>query len=119
MTVDTLAQLIGAQVVGDGSAEISSVATLEDATADQVSFLSNIKYTSQLKTTKASAVIVSTKTVPVPGLTLLRADDPYYALMQTIVALHGHRKHPFDGVHPGAHVDPLAMIGQRTTVYPG
>ena len=44
MTVDTLAELIGAQVVGDGDAEIKSVNTLEDATAGQVSFLSNQRY---------------------------------------------------------------------------
>jgi len=119
MTVETLAELIGAQIVGDGGAELSSVNTLEDATAGQVSFLSNVKYTAQLNTTKASAVIVSPKVEPIARLTLLRAADPYYALMQTIVALHGHRKHPIDGVHPDAHIDPTATIGQRTIVYPG
>jgi UDP-3-O-[3-hydroxymyristoyl] glucosamine N-acyltransferase len=35
------------------------------------------------------------------------------------VLLHGHRRHPFTGVHPAAHVDPTATIGENTVVYPG
>jgi UDP-3-O-[3-hydroxymyristoyl] glucosamine N-acyltransferase len=59
-----------------------------------------------------------------PGITarnatLLRTIDPYFAFMKTVVRLHGHRKHPFEGVHPAAHVDPSATLGQGTIVYPG
>src|SRR5438067_12416847 len=97
MTVAELAREIGAEVVGDASAEINAVATLEDAGPGQVSFLSNPKYIKQLETTRASAVIVA------PGITarnatLLRTGDPYFAFMKTVVRLHGHRKHPFAGV---------------------
>lgn len=119
MTVAELAKLIGAEVIGDGSAEITRVGTLEGSGAGQVSFLANQKYTNQLATTKASAVIVGTKTEPVANTTLLRAADPYYAFMQATVALHGHRKHPFAGIHADAHVDPTAIIGEGSIVYPG
>jgi UDP-3-O-[3-hydroxymyristoyl] glucosamine N-acyltransferase len=33
--------------------------------------------------------------------------------------LHGFRKHPHDGIHPSAHVDPTASIGEGTVIYPG
>ncbi len=119
MTVNDLSKLIGAEVVGDGSATVESAGTLDAATPGQVSFLANPKYARQLETTRASAVIVSTKTEPVNNTTLLRAADPYYAFMQAVVKLHGHRKHPFTGVHPDAHVDPSATIGENTIIYPG
>src|SRR5437868_12929182 len=118
MTVAELAREIGADVVGDGSATITSAATLEDAQAGQFSFLANPKYAKQLDETRASAVIVS------PGVqndrvTLLKTSDPYFAFMKAIVRLHGHRKHPFPGVHPAAKVDENATIGEGTVIYPG
>jgi UDP-3-O-[3-hydroxymyristoyl] glucosamine N-acyltransferase len=39
--------------------------------------------------------------------------------MQAVVLLHGHRKHPFAGIHPKAHVDESATIGSGTILYPG
>jgi UDP-3-O-[3-hydroxymyristoyl] glucosamine N-acyltransferase len=54
MTVDELAREIGAEVVGDGSQQITSANTLEDATAGQVSFLSNPKYVRQIESTNAT-----------------------------------------------------------------
>src|SRR4051812_43710681 len=119
MTINELADKIGAEVVGDGSADVTGVATLEDAQPGQISFLANAKYAKQLEATRASAVIVSLKAEPVKGITLLRAGDAYYALMQAIVLLHGHRKHPFSGVHADAHVDPSAQIGEGSIIYPG
>jgi UDP-3-O-[3-hydroxymyristoyl] glucosamine N-acyltransferase len=118
MTLNELAEKIGAAVVGDGAAVVSSLNTLEEAEPGQVSFLSNPKYEKLLATTGATAVIVPNST-RCDRLTLLRAADPYCAFMQAMVSLHGHRRHPFVGVHPSAHVDPTAKIGEGTTIYPG
>src|SRR4051812_4580689 len=93
MTVNDLAKEIGAEVAGDGSATVTSCTTLEDAAPGQVSFLSNAKYARQLDTTKASAVICASS-VKNDRVTLLKAADPYFAFMNAIVRLHGHRKHP-------------------------
>ena len=117
-TIKQLAEEIGAQLVGDGSAAVSSVNTLEDARAGQLSFLSNPKYEKQLVTTKASGVIVGEK-IQCDGKVLLRAKDPYLAHQKAVVVLHGYRKHPHAGIHAQAHVDPSAEIGEGTTVYPG
>jgi UDP-3-O-[3-hydroxymyristoyl] glucosamine N-acyltransferase len=120
MTVEELAREIGAEVVGDGSATVLSAATLEDAQPGQVSFLANAKYARQLETTRASAVVVAPSVRATTGnLTLLKTTDPYYAFMKAVVRLHGHRKHPRAGVHPAAHIDPTATIGEGTIVYPG
>jgi UDP-3-O-[3-hydroxymyristoyl] glucosamine N-acyltransferase len=118
LTLSELAAAIGAEVAGDGSVRVSSVAPLEDASAGQVSFLANPRYAKQLETTAASAVIVglSTNSERVP---LLKAKDPYYAFAQAVVKLHGHRKHPHAGIHPKAYVDPTAKVGEGTILYPG
>jgi len=118
LTVAQLAKQIGAVVVGDGGAEISSAQTLEAAGPGQISFLSNPKYEKLLKTSHAAAVIVG-NSVRSNRVTLLRTADPYYAFMQAVVLLHGHRRHPHRGTHRDAHIDATAKIGKGTTIYPG
>jgi UDP-3-O-[3-hydroxymyristoyl] glucosamine N-acyltransferase len=118
ITVSELAEKIGAIVVGDGARKISTIASLEEADPGQVSFLSNPKYEKMLATTGAAAVIAS-KTTRSSRVTILRCDDPYFAFMQAMVLLHGHRKHPHTGVHPLAHVDPSATLGNGCVIYPG
>jgi UDP-3-O-[3-hydroxymyristoyl] glucosamine N-acyltransferase len=119
MRLDELAKAINAQLTGgDGSTDVRSVAPLDTAQRGQVSFLSNPKYAGQVETTGASAVIVSSK-ISTDRVALLKTRDPYYAFMQAVVLLHGHRVHPHDGVHPKAHVDPTARIGEGTVIYPG
>jgi UDP-3-O-[3-hydroxymyristoyl] glucosamine N-acyltransferase len=118
ITVAELAEKISAAVVGDGAATVSSLATLEEAGPGQVSFLSNPKYEKLLATTNATAVIAA-KTTRSDRVTILRCDDPYYAFMQAMVLMHGHRRHPHAGVHPQAHVDPSARLGPGCVLYPG
>ena len=118
LTVAQLAKQIGAVVVGDGAARIWSAQTLEAAGPEQISFLSNPKYEKLLKSTGAAAVIVG-NSVRSNRVTLLRTADPYYAFMQAVVILHGHRRHPHRGIHRHAHIDATATIGKGTTIYPG
>lgn len=118
MRLSELARQIGAELIGDGNLEVNSVAPLDSAAAGQVTFLTNPKYIRQLQTTNASAAIVG-KSVRSDRVAMLVAADPYYAAQQAIVALHGHRKHPFAGVHPKAHVEPTATVSEGAVIYPG
>src|SRR4051794_18912268 len=118
MTADELAKAIGATVTGDGKVQIRAANTLESAAPGEISFLSNPKYMRQLHHTKASAVI-ATPGVGADGITLLHTTSPYYAFTQVMVLLHGHRKHPFAGVHADAQVDLSASVGEGTVIYPG
>ena len=119
MRLSELAGQIDAELVGDGGeTEIHGIAPLEQAGAGQVSFLSNTRYGKDFAETRASAVIVG-KGVKSERTALLRCEDPYYAFARAMILLHGHRRHPHAGVHPGANVDPSATIGEGTVVYPG
>jgi len=98
---------------------VDSVHTLDEAVEGQISFLSNPKYKGALAETKASAVIVKEEVTVSAGLSSIRCDDPYAGVTVSIVALHGHRKHPQWGLSEGASVDPTAKIGEGANIAPG
>jgi UDP-3-O-[3-hydroxymyristoyl] glucosamine N-acyltransferase len=118
MRLAELAKQIEAELVGDGLIDITSASTLEEGRAGQVAFLSNPKYARQIETTDASAVIVAQR-VSSNRVALLRSSDPYYAFCRAVELLHGHRKHPHQGIHPDAHIDSTATVRTGTVAYPG
>ena len=97
-TLGELAQFVNGRVLGDPNIEIRSAATLSKAGEGDVSFLANARYQKELSKTRASAVIVGTDTTGKAKIPLLVAEDPYYAFMQIMVLLHGHRKHKKVGI---------------------
>ena len=109
-TLGELAEYVGGRVCGDSNVIIKSASTLGRADEGDISFLTNRKYEKQLRTTKASAVIVGKETPPT-SVHLLIADDPYYAFMKVMVLLHGHRKHKKVGVSSKTSIADSAKIG--------
>jgi UDP-3-O-[3-hydroxymyristoyl] glucosamine N-acyltransferase len=115
-TLGELAQYVGGRVLGDANVKIGAAATLGRAGEGDISFLSNDKYEKQLLTTKASAVIVGKDTITASA-PLLVADDPYYAFMQIMVLLHGHRKHKKIGISPRAIISDSAKVGAGCNIH--
>jgi UDP-3-O-[3-hydroxymyristoyl] glucosamine N-acyltransferase len=109
-TLAELAEYVGGRVCGDPNVLIKSASTLGRADEGDISFLANTKYEKQLRTTKASAVIVGKETSNTSA-PLLIAEDPYYAFMQIMVLLHGHRKHKKVGISPRASISDSAKVG--------
>ncbi|MBN2183224.1 MAG: UDP-3-O-(3-hydroxymyristoyl)glucosamine N-acyltransferase [Sedimentisphaerales bacterium] len=109
-TLGELAEYVGGRVCGNPDVLIRSTSTLGKAGEGDISFLSNRKYEKQVWTTNASAVIVG-KDIPATSVSLLIAEDPYYAFMQIMVLLHGHRKHKKTGISPRASISDSAKIG--------
>lgn len=106
-----LAEFVGGSVRGDPNILIESAATLSKAGKGEISFLANAKYETQLQSTKASAVIVGKDIAIEATVPLLLADDPYYAFMQIMVLLHGHRTHKKVGISRLAFIADTAKIG--------
>jgi UDP-3-O-[3-hydroxymyristoyl] glucosamine N-acyltransferase len=115
-TLGELAEYVGGRICGDPKVIIKSASTLGRADKGDISFLTNRKYQKQLRTTKASAVIVGKET-PAASVPLLIADDPYYAFMQIMVLLHGHRKHKKTGVSTKASISDSAKIGMDCHIH--
>jgi len=110
-----LAEHVGGEVLGDSDMLINGVSTLERAVAGEISFFCNKKYEPLLKSTRAGAVITA-KPVKTEAA-LLIAEDPYYAFMQIVVLLHGHRKHKKVGVSELASVAKTAKLGSGCNIY--
>ena len=117
----TLAELAGyveGQIRGDGNIVIKSASTLGRAGEGDISFLANNRYEKELATTKASAVIVGKDIVTTGAVPLLVCEDPYYAFMQIMVTLHGHRKHKKVGISSKAEISDSAKVGVDCHIHP-
>jgi len=115
-SLSELAEYVGGRVCGDPNVLIKSASTLGRAGEGDISFLANSKYEKHLQTTKASAVIVNRETASTSA-PLLVVEDPYYAFMQIMVLLHGHRKHKKVGISPRASISDSAKIGVDCQVH--
>ena len=113
-TIKEIAQHVGGRIVGSETVVVSAASTLDNAGPGQITFLSNPKYATKVETTQAAAVLVS---VPVTTSAVqIVIEDPYYAFMQVVVLLHGHREHPVIGPHSNAMIAPSAKLGEGTQV---
>lgn len=115
-TVSELAQHVGGTVVGDGATIISGAATLTEAGVDDISFLANPKYEKEMRTSRAAAIVVGSN-VADEQRTLIQCSDPYYAFMQIVVLLHGHREHEKVGISERASVADSAKVGQDVDIH--
>ncbi|MEZ5417643.1 MAG: UDP-3-O-(3-hydroxymyristoyl)glucosamine N-acyltransferase [Vicinamibacterales bacterium] len=116
MTLQDLAERIGAALEGDGRLDVTRVAALDDAGPGDVSFLANASYASQVAATRASAVILGPAGGTAP-CAVLRARDPYLAFARAAAALAPPSVLPV-GVHPTAVVAPGATLGAGAAVGP-
>lgn len=117
MKLTAIASALGAELAGpEGAAEveINGVAGIEEAGPDQITFVSNPKYASLAKTTRAAAVIVTPDFPPIAAATL-RTKNPYYAFARAIELFYQPPRYE-PGVHPTAVVHPTAKIGKDAHV---
>jgi UDP-3-O-[3-hydroxymyristoyl] glucosamine N-acyltransferase len=117
--LDQLARVCGARLEGDGAIHVRGPATLELAGPDEISFLANPRYSGQLRTTNAAAVVVANDfVVEREGLALLRTDDPSRCFSRVVEAFAAERPSLPVGVHPRAHVAADVQIGAGVAIGP-
>lgn len=116
-TLQALAQIAQAELRGDPERVIERVETLQDAGAGAVSFLANPRYRAFLKTTGASAVVLSAEDAGACPVDCLVSDNPYLAHARIMRALYPDPE-PAPGIHPSAHVDPSAAVGPNVEIGP-
>ena len=110
-TLAQLAEQLGAELQGDAQLEISGLATLETARADQVSFLSNPRYTVFLKSTQAGAVIIKPEQAEDFAGNALVMGNPYLGFARLT--------HLFDDPKPDAgQRHPSAIIAESAQLHP-
>jgi UDP-3-O-[3-hydroxymyristoyl] glucosamine N-acyltransferase len=102
--LDEIVSRFGGDLRGDGSITVTGLATLETATAGQLSFLANPKYRGQLAATRAAAVILSAEMADQCPVAAIVTPQPYlyFAHLSQWLA-EGPR--PPAGIHPSAVVE--------------
>lgn len=114
MKLREIAKALGARLEGDGDLEIAGVNGIEEAHSGQITFVSNPKYATAAKTTKASAVIVD-ESFPAISAATLRCKNPYLAFAHAIDLFYQAPRYA-PGIHPTAVVDPAATIGANAHI---
>ncbi|MDP6523285.1 MAG: UDP-3-O-(3-hydroxymyristoyl)glucosamine N-acyltransferase [Kiritimatiellia bacterium] len=82
MKLSDLVEKLGGVLTGDGDAEITGLAALAEAGDGDISFLSNPRYTSQVATTGASAVLVGSDWDGEYACSLVRVENTDRAFAQ-------------------------------------
>ena len=116
-TLAELAERFGLRLRGDGNRRIEGVATLANAAAGQLTFLSGGKYTAQLAATGAGAVILREEHIDDCPVDALVATDPYLAYAK-IAALFEHLPAAPAGIHPSAVVAAGAQVSSSASIGP-
>jgi len=109
-----IARQFGCELEGDGSIEVSGVATLELAGKSDISFLTNAKYFNEAKATNASAIIAGLD-CPAIGIPLLRHKNPYLVFAK-LVELFFPPKPEAAGIHPTAWIADSARLGNGVAI---
>lgn len=117
-----LVESLGGQLIGDADTPISGIAPLSDASASQITFLSNPKFRSQVSQTQAAAIILSAADDAVVGADFhgarIIAANPYAYFARAAQFFVAKKAIPVaPGIHPAANVDPAAHVA--ATAYIG
>lgn len=116
-TLKQLADVIGAELVGNPDVVINRVFPIEQAQEGDITFVANPKYLSKLQDCQASAVIVAPG-IDVSGRNLLVVANPYLAFAKILTFLQ-ESVATEKGVLSGAHVAASAELDASVTVHPG
>ena len=109
-TASELADRLGGLLQGDGSHSVCSVATLEHADSDTVSWVGRPDLISRAAESGAGVILLPKGCLPPPGRTTITVDDPDFAIceIQRLVAPPCTKVR--SGVHPTATVAADARI---------
>ena len=113
--LEELAEIVGGEVSGDGTVNITGVAGIKEAEKGQITFLANSKYESYLATTKASALITEgTGNFSGPAINV---ENPYLAFLKVVTLFD---KSPIERyprkIHSTAVISESASIGADVSI---
>ncbi|MBL8023502.1 MAG: UDP-3-O-(3-hydroxymyristoyl)glucosamine N-acyltransferase [Elusimicrobia bacterium] len=115
LTLSEIVDKVGGVLRGNGSVLIEGAAGLGEAGPGDISFLVNPKYSSQIATTKAGALIV-TPGVETGDCPAIEHPHPSLGWAKVLEILDLERTRRPSGVHPTAVIAATATIGQNVTV---
>ena len=118
LTIAQLAKRIGADLVGDGSVEISAVGAVEAAGRNDITFITDSRHLAGLEKSQAGAVIVAKR---IEGLakTQLIVKNVDTALIDALNVFAPKLRAVAEGIDPTAKVGQNVKIAKGVSVGPG
>jgi len=113
-----LAEQIGAELVGDGSGQISAVGTVEAAGESTITFIKDSRHIPGLEKSRAGAVI-SGKRIEGLAKPQLIVENVDSALIEALNIFAPKLKAAVEGIDPTAKVAANAKIGKGVSIGPG
>ena len=116
-TLAELAEYSNSKVVGNGNAVVNNLASIQKSNSNSITFLTNLKYKSFLKTTKAIAIVVDEDFEIEEGFNYLKSDNPY-AVFAKLSSLFKKPSYDLDNhiIHPSAVISSSSKIGNNVTI---
>jgi UDP-3-O-[3-hydroxymyristoyl] glucosamine N-acyltransferase len=125
-TVASLAEKLGGEVIGDGTATITGVSPADQAQLGHLTFAEKAGYLEVAEKSAASAILVPMR-FEAASKTLIRVKDPRVAMAKVLPLFFPEETysagiHPSAVVdssaiiHPSAHIGPHCVIGAEVTI---
>lgn len=117
-SLQQIAEAVGARLIGEGRVEVSAVASIESASADDLVFVEDEKHLDEALRSRAGAVIAGefARTLKCDR-PLLVSDHPKLAFARAASVLRDGSR--FDGSSPQRSVHPTAVIHSSAVLGPG
>jgi len=116
-TLQSLADLVGGVVHGDGALPINGAATIRDAAPGDITLADSPKLSDQLKACAAAAVVVSGEFTP--SQPHIVVEDVHKAFAQIVRRFKPPSQETNSGVSPAATISDSCVLGENVTIYPG
>lgn len=115
-----LAELTNTKLIGNPTATIVNVDSLESASESDATFLANPRYKEAMKHTKAGVICIDANTTLIEEKNFLISDNPSRTFQQIVKILLSSNSitSGFVGIHPTAVIHEKATIGQDVTIGP-
>jgi len=117
ITSGDLVKKLGGELIGDSNILINSVASLESAHQNSISFFNNTRYSDLLRTTKAAVVIVSRESLSFRTGVSIVIDNPYLYFAKVSQLLNPSKSLKKE-VHKSAIIHPSCKLGQDIYIGP-
>jgi len=114
-TLQEIAGLIGAKVVGDSKVVITGISGIRDAQKGDLAFIGNPKYSKFIEGTKASAVVVS-ENIKDSHIPLIIAENPSLAISKIATLFYSSDKAYHKGIHPSAIIGKDVVLGDAVSI---
>lgn len=114
-----IATYLNGSLIGDESTMVNNFATIETAKKDDLSFLSNPKYTHFLYESQAGIILVN-KDFDIEkqtNATIIKVDNAYEALARLLNIVQSQQPKK-NGISKSAHIEPTATIGDNVYIAP-